>query len=92
VSENIHKLKGNDMENKIRDLKVEKDVDGEITRIYVVFGPHYFLDLMSDNNGELELNLGATHHGIKAHANEVAGELEKFIFEIYDKYSQNRID
>ena len=47
--------------------------------------------------GEEEENLtgidgGATHHGFKADASEVGGELENFINEIRRAHSKNSVD
>lgn len=49
------------------------------TRRYaIVFGPHYFVDLIQEG-GSVTFVLGATHHGFKADASELGGELERFI-------------
>lgn len=72
--------------------KVEYDEQGKIKRVYVQFGPHYFVDIMPNENGDLTLYMGATHHGFKARATDVGGELEGIIYEIRDKHPDLSID
>lgn len=70
------------MKNSIRNLEIEKDPSGEVTRIHFYFGPHYYIDVQPDEKGILSIYAGATHHGFKAHAAEISGEWERFIEEI----------
>ena len=65
------------MENHIREVKLSKDRKN----LRVVFGPHYFMEL-HESDGKLQFKLGITHHGIKAEASEVGGQLEEIIGEI----------
>jgi hypothetical protein len=65
---------------------------GTCTQLRVVFGPHYFLELEAGNDGKVSFYLGATHHGFKADASEVGGELEKFINEIRDAHPRHAVD
>ena len=73
---------------RIRDVIVEKDSSGRYQSVRLVFGPHYFVDL-SEERGKVTFVLGATHHGFKADASEVDGELERFIQEIKEKHPEN---
>lgn len=79
-------------ENRIEKPLIELDEDGKIKRVYVVFGPHYFIDIMPNESGKLTLYLGATHHGFNANATEVGGELEKVIYEIREAHPELTID
>lgn len=76
---------------KIREVKTEKDKSGNYKSVHLVFGPHYFVDL-SVEKGMITFVLGATHHGFKADASKVGGELERFIYEIRDKHPENVFD
>lgn len=78
-------MKSHDM---IRNVEIEKGADGNITRVSCAFGPHYFVDVFVEN-GKPVLTLGATHHGFKADASEVMGELERFVNEIKERHPQN---
>jgi hypothetical protein len=52
-----------------------------IKAVRLAFGPHYFVEVVRDG-GKVTFYLGATHHGIKADASEVNGELEWFVEEL----------
>lgn len=80
------------MNEGIREVNLEKDQSGNYKRLQVVFGPHYFLELMTNERGKVTLVLGATHHGFKADASEVNGELEKIIYEIRKSYPETVTD
>jgi len=71
----------------IREIKIEKDKKGKYKRITIVFGPHYFVEI--EGNKKTTFYLGATHHGFKADASKIDGELEKFIDEIKEKHKKN---
>ncbi len=79
-------------ENVIGQPEIEKDERGRIKRVYVQFGPHYFVDIMPNETGELTLYLGATHHGFNARATDVGGELEKIIYEIREMHPDLTFD
>jgi hypothetical protein len=66
----------------IRTVKVKEDDDGNVRFVRLVFGPHYFVELERGDDGKVSFVLGATHHGFKADASEVGGELEELIQEI----------
>ena len=67
----------------IRDVKIESDGKGCFRRVRIVFGPHYFIDIMpAKETGELTLYMGSTHHGFSARAEEVGDQLEQIINEI----------
>jgi hypothetical protein len=76
---------------KIREVTLKKDRTGRYERVRLVFGPHYFVEL-SEDGGKLTFVLGATHHGFKADASQIGGQLESFIEEIREKHSENRVD
>jgi hypothetical protein len=72
------------MEEKlIREPEIKRDEQGNIIYVAIAFGPHYFVEIMPDeNSGELTLYLGTTHHGFHATAIELNGQLEKLIDEV----------
>ena len=76
----------------IRPIEVEKDDAGEIQRVRLGFGPHYFVELLSKENEGVDFVLGATHHGFIADATEINGELEKIINEVRDAHPNKRVD
>jgi hypothetical protein len=84
--------KERDMSEGIREIEIEKDAKGAYKHVRIVFGPHYFLELQSAARGRVTLVLGATHHGFKADASEVGGELEQFIGEIREAHPKNLVD
>jgi len=55
---------------KIRNLQVEKDKDGNITRVGCYFGMGHFLEIRINPDGKLIFCLGETHHGIEIDASE----------------------
>ncbi len=74
------------MNNGIREADVVTDNNGVITSVRLVFGPHYFVELRSGDGQTVEFCLGATHHGFRADASEIAGELERIINEVRDSH------
>ena len=80
------------MQEGIREVRVVKDNDGNYKRVRLVFGPHYFVNLDLEPSGKVSFVLGATHHGFKADASEVNGELEKIIYEIRTSHPENTAD
>ena len=60
-------------------------------RVRISFGPHYFVEISKDKE-KIQFVLGATHHGIKADASAVGGELEKMIESLRHEFSDNRVD
>ena len=69
----------------------EKNI-GSFNGIRIVFGPHYFIELHRTAKGPVTFILGATHHGFKADASEVGGELEQFIEVIRRLHPANAVD
>ncbi|HAE11552.1 MAG TPA: hypothetical protein DCG39_07910 [Opitutae bacterium] len=65
---------------KIRNLQVEKDRDGNIARVGCYFGMGHFLEVRADENGNTVFCFGETHHGIDA-SEQVLADL---IFELRD--------
>lgn len=78
--------------NGIRTVDVDKDSAGNIKKVRLVFGPHYFVELHSKEHEGVEFVLGATHHGFHADATEVNGELEKIINEVRAKHADKLVD
>ena len=66
------------MESRIREVKIEQDELGLYQTVQIVFGPHYFVELIQEGD-RVKFCLGATHHGFCADASEVGGELEGII-------------
>jgi hypothetical protein len=73
------------------EVSVDEDASGKPKSVRLVFGPHYFVDVRSDD-GRMTFVLGATHHGFKADASDVGGELESFVNEIRDRHPANAVD
>jgi len=67
------------IKTNIRSVEIKKRQTGEYEEVRIIFGPHYFIDLRTQENGKIEFSLGATHHGFRVDASEVNGELEKII-------------
>ena len=63
---------------RIEEPQIERDARGKITRVSLTFGPHHFVEVFVEN-GKVHASLGSTHHGIKADASEVNGELEQLL-------------
>jgi hypothetical protein len=63
------------------EVGVERDESGEITTARIRFGPH-FLVQVRDEAGRVSFELVATHHGFRADASELDGELERLTEEI----------
>lgn len=80
------------MSDGIRTVEVQKDNTGNVKDVRIVFGPHYFLELHADAKGRVTFVLGATHHGFKADASEVGGELERMVGEIREAHPNNVVD
>ena len=79
------------MDSKRIDVQSQPGASGDYTELRVEFGPHYFLELRQEGEG-VTLYLGATHHGFKADASQVGGELENYISEIRRAHPQSTID
>lgn len=75
----------------ISKVTIQRDENGNYKSVELLFGPHYFVDIVKEG-GKVTFILGATHHGFKADASEVGGELERFIYEIRERHSDNLID
>ena len=67
---------------KIRNLQVEKDNAGNITRVGCYFGMGHFLEVRVNADGKVMFSLGETHHGIEIDASEQI--LANLIFELRD--------
>lgn len=76
----------------IRSVDLKKDPKGNILEARIVFGPHYFIELVRDKRNRVKFVLGATHHGFAADASKVDGELEKIIYEVRNKHPRNMTD
>ena len=76
--------------SRIEIETIERTPDGSIKRLSIRFGPHYFVDVFEED-GRVICQIGATHHGIKADASEVMGELERFINELQARHPDRTI-
>ena len=76
----------------IREPEIDRGKGGEVERLRIVFGPHYFLELDAGPEGTVELRLGATHHGFRADASEVNGQLEKIVNEVRETHPELVVD
>ncbi len=80
------------MSEGIRSVEVQKNAKGDYSHVRLVFGPHYFVELQLQPSGGVDFVVGATHHGFKADASQVNGELERIIQEIRAKHPANVVD
>jgi hypothetical protein len=76
----------------IRIVETKKDAIGNYKQMRIGFGAHYFIELHCGRKDKVTFVLGATHHGFKADASQVGGELENFINEIRNNHSDNKVD
>ena len=74
--------------DRIGEAEIEKDDRQQIRVVRLAFGPHYFVEI-ERIDGKVIFHLGATHHGIKADATEVDGELERFVEELKSMHPGN---
>ena len=73
------------------DVDVEHDANGEVRRARIRFGPHHGVEVWKD--GETTwFALVATHHGFKANASELNGELERIINQIRELNPGSAVD
>jgi len=77
--------------NGINTIEIKKDENGEYKNVQIGFGPHYFLKVYCGDRDTVTFELGVTHHGFKADASEVNGELERFINKIRKAYPKNMV-
>jgi len=79
----------------IRDVEIKRNSSGDISSIFVIFGPHYGLEIYSEL-GEIWMELFATHHGFRASAvsysSEPLSELEQIIEEIRRRHPDKCVD
>ncbi len=80
------------MNNGIRTVEIKKDDQGAYRQVRIVFGPHHFVELHREEDGKVSFVLGATHHGFKADASEVSGELYRLIEEIRENHPEKQVD
>jgi hypothetical protein len=76
---------------KIRSVVVEGNRDSGYTRVQVLFGTNYFLEIV-DNDGRVSFLLGAHHTGFKADASETNGELQRYISEILERHPESSLE
>ena len=79
-----------DMLTGIRIIRVEDGL-GMTRKVSVIFGPHYYLEI-TDINGKVKFNLGATHHGFSVDASEVGKGLENIIDLAISKFPSLSVD
>ena len=73
------------------DVVSETDARGDITFASIRFGPHYRVEVRNDG-ANVSFELVATHHGFKADASEVNGELERIIQEVRHAHPDTTVD
>lgn len=78
---------------KIKVVEIERDDQENYTRVRVLFGPHYFIDIMpSELSGELTVYIGYTHHGFSARAVNLGDQLENIINEVREAHPELSFD
>jgi hypothetical protein len=60
-------------------------------RVRIAFSPHCYVEIWKDKE-KVQFVLGATHHGIKADASTVGGELEKMIEMMRREFPKSTVD
>ena len=73
---------------RIEMPEITKDAGGRVTAVRFAFGPHYFVEVELEA-GNTMFYFGSTHHGVRADASEVMGELERFIEELKAAHPAN---
>jgi hypothetical protein len=73
------------------DVDSEMDASGEVTVARIRFGPHYLVEVRKER-GKVWFELCFTHHGFKADASEVDGELEGIIEEVRRTHPEGTLD
>jgi hypothetical protein len=76
--------------NGIRNLSVLSE--GDIKKVYLEFGEHHFLEVSEEENGEVQLSIGYTHHGFTANAMGLPSNLEKIIEDVRKNFPETAID
>ena len=59
--------------------------------VRVVFGPHHFVEVFK-KNGKINFVMGVTHHGVMMDATNLDSQLEKFIWEVRERYPDTAVD
>lgn len=73
------------------DVDVDRDAAGQVRRAKIRFGPHHGVEIWKD--GETTwFELVATHHGFKADASELNGQLERIINQIREANPDLAVD
>lgn len=73
------------------DVDFEKNADGEVTVARIGFGPHHHLEIRKDR-GKTSFALFYTHHGFKADASQLDGELARIIEEVRRGHPDRTVD
>ena len=76
----------------IRSVDTKKNEKGEYEHVRLVFGPHYYVELRRESDGTVTFVVGATHHGFKADASQLSGELENIINEVRKTHPEASVD
>ncbi len=76
----------------IREVETSKDRDGNYDRVRIKFGPHHSVEVKRGASGSVTFDLRYTHHGFKADASNLDGELEQIINSVRDDFPGNSID
>ena len=70
---------------KIRSVVVEGDRSSGYRRVQVLFGTNSFIEI-SDDDGQINLLLGAHDRGVKIDGTAAHGPLEQLILEIIERH------
>jgi hypothetical protein len=73
------------------DVDVERRANGDVVRARIRFGPHHRVEVWKDNE-RTSFALVATHHGFKADASDLNGELERIINQIRETNPELAVD
>ncbi len=73
------------------DVDLEHGGDGAVTRAKIRFGPHHLVEVWREGE-RTSFKLVATHHGFKADASELNGELERIINQVREAHPSMAVD
>jgi len=75
----------------IRDVEITKNEKDDIERIYITFGPHFYIKIEGPGM-KTNFTLRASHHGFTADASDASGELEEIIYHVKKAFPKNSVD
>jgi len=76
----------------IREINITRDKEsGQYQHVRIVFGRHHYINLKEEDK-QVTLEIGATHHGVVFDATKVGGELDGVIDRLRKDFPRNVTD